>query len=57
MSQSRTLATAAAEARLVAVWLDVPVDHVEVEVDYSGVDPEAWGLVTRADLQLLANHR
>ena len=34
VSQSRTLAAAAAEAReLVAVWLDVPVDHVEVEVD------------------------
>lgn len=49
MSQSRTLAAAHAEAReLVAVWLDVPVDQVEVEVDYSGVDPEAWRLVTQA---------
>lgn len=49
VSQSRTLASAAAEAReLVAVWLDVPVDHVEVEMDYSGVDPEAWRLVTQA---------
>jgi predicted RNase H-like HicB family nuclease len=43
VSQTRTLAAAETEARhLAAVWLDIPADQVEVTVDYSRVDPQAW---------------
>lgn len=49
VSQSRNLAGAEREAKeLVAVWLDVPVDQVAVEMDYRAIDPEAWRLVTEA---------
>lgn len=49
VSQARTLAAAEEEAReLIAVWLDIPVAQVVVEMDYSSVDPEAWRLVTQA---------
>lgn len=37
VSQARSLAAAEEEAReLVAVWLDVPLEQVEVEVECSG---------------------
>lgn len=49
VSQSRTLAAAEREAReLVAVWLDVPVAQVTVQMDYSAIDPEASRLVAQA---------
>lgn len=30
------------------MWLDEPVEHIAVVMDYSAIDPEAWRLVTQA---------
>lgn len=47
--QARNLASAEREAReLIGVWLDVPAGEVDVVMDYSGVDPEAWRLLAQA---------
>ncbi len=49
VGQSRTLASAADTAReLVALWLDVPADQVQVELDYRRIDPEAVELAAEA---------
>ncbi|MBV9010923.1 MAG: hypothetical protein JO272_02525 [Pseudonocardiales bacterium] len=42
VGQSRTLTSAGDTAReLVALWLDVPVDQVQVALDYRRIGPEA----------------
>lgn len=49
VGQARTLASAGGTAReLVALWLDVPADQVQVVLDYSRVDPEAIELAAGA---------
>jgi hypothetical protein len=49
VSQARTLTSAADTAReLVALWLDVPADQVQVVLDYSRIDPEAVELAAGA---------
>lgn len=47
--QARSLATAEKTAReLVALWQDVPVDQVQVVMDYSRIDPEAQAMIAGA---------
>ncbi|MGH3832677.1 MAG: hypothetical protein ACRDRS_19935 [Pseudonocardiaceae bacterium] len=49
IGQARTLASAGGTAReLVALWLDVPADQVQVALDYSRIDPEAIELAAEA---------
>lgn len=49
VSQSSTLANAERSARdLIAVWLDIPLESVAVEVDYSRIDPDAVALAESA---------
>lgn len=49
VGQARTLASAGGTAqKLVALWLDVPADQVQVVLDYSRVDPEAIELAAGA---------
>ncbi|MDQ4091902.1 MAG: hypothetical protein M3143_00300 [Actinomycetota bacterium] len=49
MGQARTLRRAHDTAQeLVALWLDVPVDQVRVELDYGRIDPEAVDLAAGA---------
>ena len=49
VGQSRTLSSAGDTAReLVALWLDVPADQVQVVLDYSRIDPEAIQLAAGA---------
>ncbi|MGH3867866.1 MAG: hypothetical protein ACRDQ4_17425 [Pseudonocardiaceae bacterium] len=49
VGQARTLASAGGTAReLVALWLDVPADQVQVVLDYSRIDPEAIELAAGA---------
>lgn len=38
----------ALRGKLVALWLDVPADHVQVVLDYSRIDPEAIELAAGA---------
>lgn len=47
--QARSLATAEATAReLIAMWLDVPTDHIRVVMDYTRIDPDALHLAAAA---------
>ncbi len=47
--QARSLVTAEKTAReLVALWQDVPVDQVQVIMDYSRIDPEALKMIAGA---------
>ncbi|MGB6163635.1 MAG: hypothetical protein WCF33_05645 [Pseudonocardiaceae bacterium] len=49
VGQARTLASAGGTAReLVALWLDVPANQVQVVLDYSRIDPEAIELAAGA---------
>lgn len=49
VGQARTLSKAHDTAReLVALWLDVPLDQVQVGLDYGRIDPEAVELAARA---------
>ena len=49
VGQSRTLTSAGPTAReLVALWLDVPADQVQVALDYGRIDPEAVELAAGA---------
>jgi hypothetical protein len=49
VGQSRTLRSAGDTAReLVALWLDVPADQVQVVLDYGRIDPEAVELAAGA---------
>ncbi|MGH3773206.1 MAG: hypothetical protein ACRDRW_17725 [Pseudonocardiaceae bacterium] len=49
VGQARTLASAGGTAReLVALWLDVPADQVQIVFDYSRIDPEAIELAAGA---------
>ncbi len=49
VGQSRTLTNAGHTAReLVALWLDVPADQVQVVLDYGRIDPEAVELAAGA---------
>jgi predicted P-loop ATPase len=49
VGQSRTLSSAGDTAReLVALWLDVPVEQVQVVLDYRRIDPEAIQLAAGA---------
>lgn len=58
VSQTSTLANAERSARdLVAVWLDVPVESIAVQVDYSRVDPEAVSLAESAKSEALKAER
>lgn len=47
--QARSLATAKGTAReLVALWLNIPIDQVDVELDYHRVNPEAVSMAAGA---------
>lgn len=47
--QARSLTTAEATAReLIAMWLDVPADHVQVVMDYTRIDPDALEMAAAA---------
>lgn len=47
--QARSLATAKETAReLIALWQDVPIERVDVQLDYSRIDPDALEMVAAA---------
>ena len=47
--QARSLVTASETAReLIALWLDVPIEQVDVRLDYSRIDPQALEMIAGA---------